>query len=182
MKLFYKTLGLLMLFSVVFSSCRTEDMEIINAPSEDVFGINTTIANLLIRTATNDGSYDNIIDRASCFDVQLPVTVIANGIKVVVETEDDLDIIEDIFDEFTDDTDTLIIIFPITIILDDYSQLVINNQGELKKKCFSLSTAIRIKLSTSCTLNCVTSVMFLIRSSSVNPPLWIRVIDGNAKS
>lgn len=131
MKLFYKTLGLLMLFSVLLSSCRTEDMEIINTPSEDVFGINTTIANLLLRTATNDGSYDNIIDRASCFDVQLPVTVIANGIKVVVETEDDLDIIEDIFDEFTDDTDTLIIIFPITIILDDYSQMVINNQSEL---------------------------------------------------
>lgn len=131
MKLFYKTLGLLMLFSVLLSSCRTEDMEIINAPSEDIFGINTTIANLLLRIATNDGSYDNIIDRASCFDVQLPVTVIANGIKVVVETEDDLDIIEDIFDEFTDDTDTLIIIFPITIILDDYSQMVINNQSEL---------------------------------------------------
>ncbi len=131
MKLFYKTLGLLLLFSVILSSCRTEDMEIINSPSEDTFGINTTMANLLLRTATNDGSYDNIIDGASCFDILLPVTVIANGIEVVINTEDDLDIIEDIFDEFTDDTDTLIIIFPITIILDDYTQVVINNQAEL---------------------------------------------------
>lgn len=131
MKPIVRSLGLLMLFSVLLFSCRTEDMEIIDAPSEDVFGINSPIANLLLRTATNDGSYDNIIDGASCFDIQLPVTVIANGIKVVINTEDDLDIIEDIFDEFTDDTDTLIIIFPITIILDDYTQLVINNQGEL---------------------------------------------------
>jgi len=131
MKLLYKTLGILMLFSVLLSSCRTEDMEIINNPSEDTFGINSTIANLLLRTATNDGSYDNIIDRASCFDIQLPVTVIANGIKVVINSEDDLDIIEAIFDEFTEDTDTLVIIFPITIILDDYTQLVINSQAEL---------------------------------------------------
>ena len=131
MKPFLKNLGLLMLFSVLVLSCRTEDMEIIKAPTEDVFGINSTIANLLKRTATNDGSYDNIIDGASCFDIKLPFTVIANGIEVVIEDEDDIDIVEDIFDEFSGDTDTLEIIFPITIILDDYSEVVINSQAEL---------------------------------------------------
>jgi hypothetical protein len=106
-------------------------MEIVQPPAEDTFGVNSTIANLLKRTATNDGSYDNIIDGASCFDILLPVTVIANGIEVVIEDEDDIDIIEDIFDEFSDDTDTLEIIFPITVVLDDYSQIVVNSQAEL---------------------------------------------------
>ena len=131
MKPFLKNLGLLMLFSVLVLSCRTEDMEIIENPTEDVFGIDSTVANLLKRTATNDGSYDNIIDGASCFDIQFPFTVIANGIEVVIEDEDDIDIVEDIFDEFSNDTDTLEIVFPITIILDDYSEVVINSQAEL---------------------------------------------------
>ena len=120
-----------MIFSLLLFSCRTEDMEIVEPPAEDTFGVNSTIANLLKRTATNDGSYDNIIDGASCFDILLPVTVIANGIEVVIEDEDDIDIIEDIFDEFSDDTDTLEIIFPITVIFDDYTQLVVNSQSEL---------------------------------------------------
>ena len=120
-----------MIFSLLLFSCRTEDMEIVEPPAEDTFGVNSTIANLLKRTATNDGSYDNIIDGASCFDILLPVTVIANGIEVVIEDEDDIDIIEDIFDEFSDDTDTLEIIFPITVVFDDYTQLVVNSQSEL---------------------------------------------------
>ena len=126
-----RNLALLVLISAVVFSCRTEDMEIIEPPTEDVLGVNSTVTNLLKRTVTNDGSYDNIIDGASCFDIKLPVTVIANGIEVVIETEDDLEIIEDIFDEFSDDTDTLEIIFPITIILDDYTEVVINSQAEL---------------------------------------------------
>lgn len=120
-----------MIFSLLLFSCRTEDMEIVEPPAEDTFGVNSTIANLLKRTATNDGSYDNIIDGASCFDILLPVTVIANGIEVVIEDEDDIDIVEDIFDEFSDDTDTLEIIFPITVIFDDYTQVVVNSQSEL---------------------------------------------------
>ena len=131
MKPILKNLGLLLIFSLLLFSCRTEDMEIVEAPAEDTFGVNSTIANLLKRTATNDGSYDNIIDGASCFDILLPVTVIANGIEVVIQNEDDIDIVEDIFDEFSDDTDTLEIIFPITVIFDDYSQVVVNSQAEL---------------------------------------------------
>jgi len=137
MKYFLKNIGLLLIVSVVLFSCRTEDMEIIEPSQEEVFGVNSTIANLLQRTATNDGSYDNILDGASCFNIKLPVTVIANGIEVIIENEDDIDIIEDIFDEFPDDTDTLKIIFPITIIMDDYSEVVINNQGELNAAAFN---------------------------------------------
>lgn len=126
-----------MLLSLALFACRQEDMEIIEAPDDEILGVNSTVANLLARTATNDGSYDNILDGASCFNIKLPVTVIANGIEVVIENEDDIDIIEDIFDEFTDDTDSLEIIFPITIVMDDYTEVVINNQAELNAAAFS---------------------------------------------
>ncbi|WP_175017407.1 hypothetical protein [Rasiella rasia] len=120
---------LILLISLALFSCRKEEMEIIETPEEEVLA--NTVANLLLRTATNDGSYDNILDGASCFNIKLPITVIANGIEVVIETRDDIQIVEDIFDEFTDDVDTLEFQFPITIVKSDYSEMVINSQAEL---------------------------------------------------
>ena len=132
MKSLLKKFGLLLLFSLLaFSSCRKENMEFEQAPEEEIISANSTVANLVQRTAMHDGSFDNIIDRASCFSITLPVTVIANGIEVVVETRENIEIIEDIFDEFTDDPDTIEIIFPITIVLADYTRMEINSQSEL---------------------------------------------------
>lgn len=127
-----KKISLIFLFSIVlFTSCRTEEMEFIQAPQEEALVANSAIASLMQRTATNDGSMDNIIDRANCFDVQFPVTVIVNGIEVTVNSEDDLDDIEAIFDEYEDDEDILNITFPITIIQSDFTTVVINNITEL---------------------------------------------------
>ncbi|MGJ8667653.1 MAG: hypothetical protein ACSHW7_14880 [Patiriisocius sp.] len=122
---------LMVLFMVVFTSCRQEDEEIINPPQDEALDPNSNIANLLNRVSTNDGSIDNIIDNASCISIQLPVTVIANGTQVVVTTPADYQIIEDIFDASTTDTDTLDIIFPITVIRSDYTTVEVNSYPEL---------------------------------------------------
>ncbi len=128
-------LKLLFFFSlcaiVLLTSCRTEEMESIQPPEDETLAANSIIANLMQRTASNDGSNDNIIDSSNCFDVQLPVTVIANGIEITVDSESDFDIIEAIFDEFDEDEDIIEIIFPITIILVDFTEVVINNISEL---------------------------------------------------
>ncbi len=120
---------IVLLLSLTLFSCRKEEMEIIEPPEEEVLA--SSVANLLIKTSTNDGSYDNILDGASCFNIKLPVTVTANGVEVVVETEEDLNTVEAIFDEFDDDTDTLEITFPITIVLQDFSEMILNNQTAL---------------------------------------------------
>jgi hypothetical protein len=106
-------------------------MESIQPPEEETLAANSIVANLMQRTASNDGSNDNIIDNSNCFDVQLPVTVIANGIEITVDSESDFDIIEDIFDEYDEDDNTIEIIFPITIILVDFTEVVINSISEL---------------------------------------------------
>ena len=74
---------------------------------------------------------DNIIDKANCFKVKLPVTVLANNIEIEVNNEANYETIEDVFDEFDDDEDVIEITFPITIILEDYSQVNIGNYAEL---------------------------------------------------
>lgn len=132
MKAILKSITFLLLVSTItFTSCRTEEIESIQAPEEETLVPNSAVATLMQRTATNDGSDDNIIDLANCFDVQLPVTVIANGIELTINSNDDIQLIEDIYDEFEDDVNELEIIFPITIILSDFTEVVVNNLSEL---------------------------------------------------
>ena len=115
-----KTLVLSFVIMLLFSSCRTEEMEFIQSPNE--LQANSNLTTQLQRVAMNDGSKDNIIYNANCFNIQFPVTVIVNGVEITVTSEDDYDDIEDIFDEFDDDDDTIEINFPISIILSDYSE------------------------------------------------------------
>jgi hypothetical protein len=79
-----------------------------------------------------DGSDDNIVDNANCFSLEFPFTVFVNGMEIMVTSEEDLDTVEDIFDEFDDDDDTLEIDFPVTIVLSDFSEQEINSLEEFE--------------------------------------------------
>tara|TARA_Y100000034_G_scaffold111271_2_gene144190 strand:+ start:35805 stop:37226 length:1422 start_codon:yes stop_codon:yes gene_type:complete len=127
-----KPVSLALLFSLAFfTSCLTEDDASIDPPVEETLQANSTVADLMSRTSFNDGSNDNIIDNASCFNVQLPVTVIANGTEVIVDSASDYQTIEDIFDADNNDTDTLEIVFPITVTFEDYTTAEVNSYPEL---------------------------------------------------
>ncbi|MBT8323402.1 MAG: hypothetical protein KJO94_07985 [Eudoraea sp.] len=140
MKNTIKLLSLLLLgITLLNSSCRQEESEFIEAPLEESLKANSNVASLLSKTAMKDGSDDNIIDNASCLSVQLPVTIIANGIEIVVDDPEDFETIEDIFDELEDDQDILEIIFPITLILSDFEEVVINNLNDLANYVASCS-------------------------------------------
>ncbi|MFT5892314.1 MAG: hypothetical protein ACI9Y7_002424 [Dokdonia sp.] len=130
MKLFKNIPLLVLAIFFLFSACRTEDEEIINPPEQQTLDANA--ADLIIRTTTNDGSDDNILDNANCLSIQLPVTIIIDGLEIIIDSEDDLDTIEAIFDEFDDDIDELDFIFPITIILSDFTEIIITNIEELE--------------------------------------------------
>jgi hypothetical protein len=117
---------------MTFISCQDEISQIIEPTQGEALKVNANVTNLVQRTVTKDGSKDNIIDNASCLQVQLPVTVTVNEIEINVNSEDDFEVIEAVFDEFDDDSDHLEIFFPIEIILSDYSKISINTQEELE--------------------------------------------------
>ncbi|WP_378176931.1 hypothetical protein [Aquimarina sp. SS2-1] len=117
---------------VLTSSCRTELDEEIGAPQDRTLAANSKVADLMLKTAMNDGSGDNILDGTSCFDVALPVMLNVNGIDITIDSEDDFVLIEDIFDEFENDIDNLEFIFPITIIFSDFSEMIIENENQLE--------------------------------------------------
>jgi hypothetical protein len=125
-----KTLLILLIFATILSSCRKEETEIIQTPEDEILEANSNIAILIERVTSNDGSPDNIIDRANCFDIAFPYTVNVNGQEIDVNSQEDYAIIECVFDASDSDTDNLNINFPITIILSDFSEIIINNLSE----------------------------------------------------
>ena len=122
---------LLFLAALIFTSCRKEETEFIQAPEEETVVSNSNVALLMQRTAANDGSIDNIVDRANCFDIAFPFTVNVNGAQITINSIEDYAIIECVFEEVDDDNDELEIVFPITIILADFSEIEITNTTDL---------------------------------------------------
>ena len=123
---------LLLLFTaMILFSCQKEEEEFIDETEEETITANSTLGVLLTRTSQNRGDLDDIIDGSDCITVNLPITVFANGQKVIIEDEDDIDLVEDIFDQSSNDQDTLEIVFPITVTLADFTQVTVNSQEEL---------------------------------------------------
>jgi len=132
MKTNFKFVLILSLFALFsFNSCQNEVIQETQNP-EETFAPNSMVANLMRSTASNDGSLDDTLDAANCLSINLPVTIIVNGITITINTLEDLEFIQDLFDEFDNDEDFLEFLFPITIILNDYTQIVIENQEQLE--------------------------------------------------
>lgn len=121
----------LVIFVLGLSSCQEEYEEVGEYNEEQTISANSTTADLIKNTSSKDGSYDNIVDGASCFAVQFPYTVNVNGVEINIDSKEDLELIEDIFDELDNDDDILDIVFPITITLSDYSKITIENKDQL---------------------------------------------------
>ncbi|WP_128755282.1 hypothetical protein [Aquimarina sediminis] len=122
----------LVVMMIALSSCRNESDLIVEADENQVIKPDSKIASLMSKVSMNDGSIDNIIDNSTCFTVKLPITVIANGSEVLVSSVADFQVIEDIFMEFDNDIDELEIIYPVTLILMDYTEISVENETELE--------------------------------------------------
>ncbi|HEX9600313.1 MAG TPA: hypothetical protein VF985_02370 [Mariniflexile sp.] len=134
-----RTLLLIPFFALLlFTSCQSEKIEITPPNQEEALVANSELTSMISATSKMDGSADNIIDRASCLSVVLPVTVKANGIEIIVDSKEDYKTIEAIFNKFEDDDDKLEIIFPITVTLANHDEVVIENRDALEnliKEC-----------------------------------------------
>ena len=135
MKQIIKNLMYTGLFSLalIFNSCQEEFEEIIDVNNQETITANSTTANLIINTSANDGSFDNIVDGASCISINFPYTVEIGGVQITIDSREDLNLIEQIFDEFENDDDILELIFPIVITLEDFTEITIGNIEDLRE-------------------------------------------------
>nr|WP_299385801.1 hypothetical protein [Allomuricauda sp.] len=121
------------LMALTFTSCQEEFEDVTGGTENETIQADSSTALLIENTSSNDGSYDNIVDGASCIALKFPYTVEVNGITVTIDSREDLHTIEDIFDEVDIDEDILEIIFPITITLPDFTEIVLENVEQLRE-------------------------------------------------
>jgi hypothetical protein len=125
-------IGLLLLAGLL-GGCQEEKVNVVQPPEDQAIKYNSETAALVTSVARRDGSYDDIIDGASCISVVLPVDVIANGVQVTVNTVEDIDTIEDIFSASSVDDDRLEIEFPILGIFPNHTQIMIDSKQTLNE-------------------------------------------------
>jgi hypothetical protein len=135
MKKFFSYAGYVSLLMVAlnFTSCQDEFEVIGGDAQEQPITANSSTAKLIENTSTKDGSFDNIVDGASCFDIRFPYTVEVNGLEITIDSREDFHLIEEIFDEVDDDTDFLEILFPITITAGDFTEITIDSFEVLRE-------------------------------------------------
>lgn len=130
------TVHLLKLFTffalMSLSSCQDEITEITQPTEQEALVPDSPLARNIFNMSTNSSSASSIVTNTSCLSIELPFSVVVNGIEITIETEEDYDIVATIFDEFDDDDDELQIIYPVTLILFDYSEVEVNNNDELE--------------------------------------------------
>ena len=68
-----------------FTSCQEEEVEITEPIEDEALVAESNLTNLVGLVSKMDGSIDNIIDRASCLSVKLPITVYVRGIEIIIE-------------------------------------------------------------------------------------------------
>ncbi len=117
-----------MLFSVMVTSCQKEENIVVDpADNTESFSGDSNIVADLLSATQNDGSLDNLIDGTSCFSLDFPVQVVANGQEVTLNSIEDIQLIEAIYNGNLGDSDGLELVFPVTLISDDFSQEIVND-------------------------------------------------------
>ena len=129
----FKVYAILLMAALSFNSCQDEFEVISTGDEPQAIMANSSTAELVQKTATRDGSFDNIVDGASCIDIKFPYTVEVNGLELTINSREDLYLIEEIFDEIDDDDDFLEILFPITITSGDFTEITINGIDDLRE-------------------------------------------------
>ncbi|MEM6687713.1 MAG: hypothetical protein AAF617_18195, partial [Bacteroidota bacterium] len=110
-------------------ACQEETVQTSEPDAQTTLIANSNLPRLMERVSLLDGSLDNFIDNANCFLVDLPATVAVNGVTFTIESTNDYEAILQAINQ--SDDPTIAINYPITIILSNYTEIVIENEQEL---------------------------------------------------
>ncbi len=138
MKISTTPILVILVMSFVLFSCQKEVSEFIDTTPGDTIIANSVLATLLQNASQNSGSIDDFIDSTPCSSIQFPYQVIINGQTITITDLSDLASIGNT-------TSPITIVFPITVVFEDFSTRLVNNQQELDALvilCQSLDNSI----------------------------------------
>ncbi len=114
----------------IFIGCQREYLKISEPDKETTITANDPIVDLLLKVALKDGSFDNIIDRCNEISIKFPYSVkIKNEILEITSKKD----AESVKAEYFQVRNSINIVYPVTIVFSDYTEIIISNTGELRK-------------------------------------------------
>ena len=116
---------------MVFISCQDEETLVIQDITKNLT-TTSPLVSLLSRVSQNPTSKDNILDKTSCFNVRLPVSVIVNGKYINVFSQNDYVIVQNALDAFSNDDDVVHFVYPITIQYQNFKTELIRNSDQLE--------------------------------------------------
>ncbi|KGO93442.1 LamG domain-containing protein [Flavobacterium subsaxonicum] len=127
MRNFFK-IGLVALLSAAaFAVSCQEDS--ITENNEDALGPTSQLTAILTALTANETTTINAIDSTACFNIKLPVQVVANGQQITVATENDYATVAAVFNQSSTDVDNLSYSYPITVVFANYAEVAINSEA-----------------------------------------------------
>ncbi|WP_147269484.1 hypothetical protein [Winogradskyella arenosi] len=170
------------LFHVLFAlfclmSCQEEVSQIEDPTDQEALVFNSSLVEVLRSTTSNYKSSDDFLDGASCVSVQLPVTLIVNNVAMTLTSDAELQEFQLMLNTANTTEIDFNIVFPITVILSDYTTSLIAEEEELE----NLSAACEgIDSSYASCLNFIYPISFSVFNANFNTVEIVQVEDDQA--
>jgi hypothetical protein len=145
-----------LLFLVLVTGCQSESAVEIYSTKETITKT-TPLATYIQRVAMLKTSQDNIVDKTSCFMIKFPYSVTVNNVQIPINSANDYQLVQTNINAYSNDNDIVQINFPITAILNNYSEKSIANQTAFN----TLNTECESKINDFGKINCI-SISFPI--------------------
>ncbi|MBD0825009.1 hypothetical protein [Aestuariibaculum marinum] len=121
--------SLVLVATLTLTSCQDEiDSE--SGLNPNTNSANSTATSNFERSSMYDGSFDDFVDGMSCSSIMFPYTATVNNQEITLLSQLDFSLVLNILGELTNDEDAVILHFPITVKLSNYTEVVVNNQTE----------------------------------------------------
>jgi hypothetical protein len=153
-----------LLFLVLVTGCQSESSVEIYSTRETITK-NTPLTTYIQRVAMQKTSQDNIIDKSNCFMIKLPYEVTVNYVQIPINSAAGYQLVQANIDAHSNDNDRVYIHFPVTVILNNYSEKSIANQSAFN----NLITECETNSNNFGKINCV----------SINFPITINVYNSS---
>ncbi|WP_289061663.1 hypothetical protein [uncultured Zobellia sp.] len=129
----FSLVAFLLALLMALTACQDEEPFEESIDAEKTLTVDSATLELLKEAVSNDGSYDNIVDGASCFDIQFPYTVVVNNERLTIDSMEGLQVLEEFLDALEDFNSTMDIVFPVTVTMADYTEVTVGSREDLEK-------------------------------------------------
>lgn len=113
----------LIMVSFIIISCQKEELIINDSQDQNSFLTDAVLTRLMMSVSAHDGSFDDIVDNATCFSINFPYQLNYNGEIIIINSASDLLSLNKNYN--------ITPIFPLTISLADYSEVNISSLNQL---------------------------------------------------